>query len=54
MTNKVNITIPKAIWSGDYDCYKQWCWDTYGRHLYGRNGTDQKFAVELNIKFARF
>ena len=54
MTNKVNITIPKAIWNGDQRYYAKWCWETYGRYLKGRNGSDEHPAVELNIKFARF
>lgn len=49
--NKVNITIPKAIWNGDQRHYAKWCWETYGRYLQDR---DSKPAVELNIKFARF
>jgi hypothetical protein len=54
MKNKLTVTIPKVIWSGDREHYKQWCWDTYGRYLKDRNGSDQEFAVELNIKFARW
>ena len=54
MKSKVTITIPKAIWSGDFDHYKRWCWETYGRYLKGLTGADKHTSVELNIKFARW
>ena len=52
--NIVNITIPKAIWSGDQKRYKEWIWETYGRYLNGHAEKENLRAVELNIKFARW
>ena len=52
MARKLRITVPKAIWSGDFDQYRKWCWETYGRYISGHN--DKPIAVDLEIKFARF
>ena len=51
MSSKVNITVPKAIWTGDFNHYRQWCWETYGRYLQAKQ---MHSTVELNIKFSRF
>ena len=53
MARKLRITVPKAIWSGDFNRYSQWCWETYGRYIVRCSG-DEMSACDIEIKFARF
>ena len=54
MARKLRITVPKAIWSGDFDQYRTWCWETYGRYISKPGEVDNPIDVDMEIKFARF
>ena len=54
MARKLRITVPKAIWSGDFDQYRTWCWETYGRYIHTPGSIENQIDCDIQIKFARF
>ena len=51
MSNRIRISVPKAIWS-DPQRYDKWCWETYGRYLKpNHNSTQCELDLDIQLRW---